>query len=98
MIRLDVSTLKYNGSIKLPYSLSWKTGLVTLPIKIEEIDKFEKENAKITNFIKKAFRSVNFKGLIGYRGRFVIQDHFSYRRNRNHFDLRLEVPIEKVRV
>jgi len=98
MIRLDVSTLKHNGSIKLPYSLSWKTGLVTLPIKIEEIDKFEKENAKITNFIKKAFRSTDFKGLIGYRGRFVIQDHFSYKRNRNHFDLRLEVPIEKVRV
>jgi len=97
MIRLDVSTLKYNGSIKVPYSLSWRTGLVTLPISIEKIDEFEKEDARVTNFIKKAFRNTDFKNLIGYRGRFVIQDHFSYKRNRNHFDLRLEVPVERVR-
>jgi hypothetical protein len=97
MIRLDVSTLKHNGSIKIPYSLSWKTGLIALPVKIEKIDEFEKEDAKITNFIKKGYRNTDFRNLIGYEGRFVIHDHFTYRRNRNHFDLRLEVPIERVR-
>lgn len=96
MIRLDVSTLRYNGSIKLPYSLSWKTGLVSIPVDINKIDEFEKEDATIDSVLvkKTAFKQVDLSKLVNYEGRFVIQEHFSYKRNSTHLDLRLEVPLQ----
>lgn len=95
MVRLDVSTLKYNGSIKMPYSLSYKTGLVSVPI--DDIDQFEKEDAKPFFFIKRSFKNLDYHKLIGYEGRFSIQEHYTYSRDRTHFDLRLEVPIDVVK-
>lgn len=47
-MRLDVSTVKPTGSIRAPYSLSIKTGLVSLPLKKDQILSFEKEQAVIS--------------------------------------------------
>lgn len=90
-IRLDVSTLKYKGSLKLPYSMSYKTGLYVKPLTIKELYSFEKEHATIIKNTV-AFKDVDVKNLVGYKGRFVIQEHFSKRQNKTHWDLRLEIP------
>lgn len=63
-IRLDVSTLKYLGSLRAPFSIHEKTGLVTVPITFEELDKFEKEDAKIPlkpHFLKKSYKNINLR-------------------------------------
>lgn len=45
--RLDVSTLKDQGTLLAPYSLNIKTGLVSLPMSINKVKTFEFEEAKI---------------------------------------------------
>jgi predicted RNA-binding Zn-ribbon protein involved in translation (DUF1610 family) len=96
-IRLDVSTLKRTGSIKMPYSLSYKTGLSVIPINISDIMAFNKENARIPGFQKSAYKDTDFSKLKGHTGRFAIQEHFTYKKGKAHFDLRLEVPVSITR-
>lgn len=58
-IRIDTSVVKYRGSTKAPYSLSARTGLVSAPVKIEDLPKTEKEDFKIEKIVKKA-ESISF--------------------------------------
>ncbi|OYT42272.1 MAG: hypothetical protein B6U78_01650 [Candidatus Aenigmarchaeota archaeon ex4484_224] len=52
-ILLDPSSMKKNGLVRAPYSIHSKTGLISLPIEINEIDKFEVSQAKIENGIER---------------------------------------------
>lgn len=45
--RLDVSTLKDQGTLLAPYSINIKTGLVSLPISVNRVRTFDFEEAKI---------------------------------------------------
>ena len=45
--------MKKNGLVRAPYSIHSKTGLISLPIEINEIDKFEVSQAKIENGIER---------------------------------------------
>jgi len=54
-ILIDWSSMKPQGDVRAPFSIHYKTGLVSLPLKIEELDKFNLEDAepfKILNLIK----------------------------------------------
>lgn len=44
-ILLDSSSMKPMGLVRAPYAVHSKTGLVSMPISIKELGKFEKENA-----------------------------------------------------
>jgi DNA primase len=44
-ILLDSSSMKPMGLVRAPYAVHSKTGLVSMPISIKELKKFEKENA-----------------------------------------------------
>jgi DNA primase len=44
-ILLDSSSMKPMGLVRAPYAVHSKTGLVSMPISIKELEKFEKENA-----------------------------------------------------
>jgi DNA-directed RNA polymerase subunit RPC12/RpoP len=56
-MRLDVSTLHGGGSISSPYSIHPTTGLVSLPLKKEELLKFKKEDATIDKVLSKLGKS-----------------------------------------
>lgn len=38
-------SMKPNGTIRAPFSLHWRTGLVAIPVQLEQIDDFEKQMA-----------------------------------------------------
>jgi len=75
-IRLDVSTLKTLGSLRAPYSLNEKTGLVSVPLELTELDSFKKEDAKIPlkpRFLKSTIqkyveylKQVSAQGIAGF--------------------------------
>jgi hypothetical protein len=89
-IRLDISTLNKLGSIRAPYSLNATTGLADVPLKIEDLATFQKDNARINHpFEKDAELETLPKG---YIGSFVIQEHKAEKAGL-HWDLRLEWPI-----
>jgi len=52
-ILLDWSCLKPEGDVRAPFSMHWKTGLVSVPVKLNEILKFEAENAKVEEVVKR---------------------------------------------
>jgi hypothetical protein len=88
-IRLDTSTLNRLGSIRAPYSLHASTGLSDIPVSLEDIDTFQKDNAKITRPFKRdaAVETVPK----GYAGSFVVQEHSAEKAGK-HWDLRLAWP------
>jgi len=52
VIRLDTSTLKRMGSLRVPGSLNVRTGLRCTPVSREELARFRKESAKIKGITK----------------------------------------------
>ena len=46
-ILIDWSSMKPNGDVRAPYSMHYKTGLISLPIKASELRTFNRENASI---------------------------------------------------
>ena len=52
MVRLDITTLHDTGSIRASYSLQSDTGLISLPISLEQLSKFEKKDAVIGDIKK----------------------------------------------
>jgi len=61
--RLDTSTLHRAGGLRVPYSLSGKTGLVCLPIDEDKLFDFEKEDAKIDKVLKKLYKKSSIEDL-----------------------------------
>ena len=51
-IRLDVSPLKYRGSVRAPYSLNAQTGLVSVPIALDKLPKVKKEDFTMNRALK----------------------------------------------
>ena len=63
-MRLDVSTLHDKGSIKAPYSLDHRTGLVSLPLQDKaHLDRFQKSDATIREVLKSAGLAAIFEGM-----------------------------------
>lgn len=58
-IRIDTTPLKNRGSIKAPYSLSARTGLIAAPVKLEDLPKVQRADFKI-NKIKMAAKKKEF--------------------------------------
>ncbi|MEM7821590.1 MAG: hypothetical protein QXX38_02130 [Candidatus Aenigmatarchaeota archaeon] len=52
-ILLDSSSMKPMGLVRAPYSLHSKTGLVSLPLSLKEVDEFEIKNASIENTLER---------------------------------------------
>jgi len=46
-IRIDTTPLKFRGSVKAPYSLSSRTGLVAAPVKLEDLPKVRHSDFRI---------------------------------------------------
>lgn len=53
MVRLDTTPLKVRGSVRAPYSLNASTGLVSAPVKIEELPNVKKEDFTIAEILRK---------------------------------------------
>jgi DNA ligase D-like protein (predicted 3'-phosphoesterase) len=102
-MRLDTSTLHETGGLRVPGSLSMKTGLRCM--EVPDILGFEKEKAKIDEVFKKFSKLEEYKEKRDFlvspepkpeekakkeKGMvFVIHDHYAKKAGR-HFDLRLE--------
>ena len=52
-IRLDTTPLKVRGSVRAPYSLDSRTGLVAAPVKIEDLKKIEKKDFTVDKIMRK---------------------------------------------
>jgi len=52
-ILLDPSSMKPMGLVRAPYGLHSKTGLISLPISIKELDEFEPENASVEKALER---------------------------------------------
>jgi len=50
-IRLDTSPLKRRGSVRAPYSLNAATGLVSAPVKIEDLPDIQKEDFTVDKIL-----------------------------------------------
>jgi len=100
-IRLDVSTLHNKGSLRAPYSLHSETGLVALPLKNNELDKFDpKKDATPEEVLKrKEFApGISMERTIqpipeesGKHWTLAVQEHNAKKAGK-HFDLRLVDP------
>lgn len=55
-IRLDVTPLKRRGSIRAPYSLNATTGLVSAPVKVEDLPDVRKEDFTIDKILSSIVR------------------------------------------
>jgi len=58
-ILLDPSSMKPLGLVRSPYGVHSKTGLVSLPIKIKELEEFEPEDAKIEKVLERYKKNGN---------------------------------------
>lgn len=106
-IRLDTTPLKRRGSIRAPFSLNATTGLVSAPVKIEDLPKTQKEDFTVdkilASIVKKAAaeyapgipksRKVHVIPEIKKptKWHLVIQEHDAHRAGK-HWDLRLVDP------
>jgi len=60
-ILLDWSSMKPEGDVRAPWSMHYKTGLVSVPVYFEELDTFKLEDARVEKvveqkeYLKKAF-------------------------------------------
>jgi len=52
-IRLDTTPMKVRGSVKAPYSLDARTGLVAAPVKLEELPNVKKTDFTVDKILKK---------------------------------------------
>ena len=52
-IRLDTTPLKVRGSVRAPYSLDGRTGLVAAPVKLEDLGKAKKKDFSIDKVLRK---------------------------------------------
>lgn len=59
MVRLDTTPLKVRGSIRAPYSLNASTGLVSAPVKIEDLPNVKKEDFTIDEILRKKTAAKN---------------------------------------
>lgn len=53
MVRLDTTPLKVRGSVRAPYSLNASTGLVSAPVKLEDLPNVKKEDFTIDEILRK---------------------------------------------
>jgi hypothetical protein len=53
-IRIDMTPLKFRGSVRAPFSLNASTGLVSTPVALDKIHKAEKGDFTINKIVKKA--------------------------------------------
>ena len=52
-IRLDTTPLKVRGSVRAPFSLDARTGLVAAPVKLEDLGKVKKKDFTIDKIVRK---------------------------------------------
>ena len=52
-IRLDTTPLKFRGSIRAPYSINADTGLVSAPVKIEELGSVQKQDFSVAKVLER---------------------------------------------
>jgi len=62
-IRIDLSPMKNRGSIKAPYSLSARTGLVAAPVKLEDMPKMQRSDFKIDKIASIRKRAISLESL-----------------------------------
>jgi len=53
MVRLDTTPLKVRGSVRAPYSLNASTGLVSAPVKLEDLPNVKKEDFTVDEILRK---------------------------------------------
>jgi len=51
-ILLDWSSMKEEGDVRAPWSMHYKTGLISVPLRIDDIDKFQIDAARVENVVK----------------------------------------------
>lgn len=52
-IRLDTTPLKYRGSVRSPYSIHSETGLVSAPVKIEDLPSVQKKDFTVQKVLER---------------------------------------------
>jgi hypothetical protein len=60
-IRIDLTPLKNKGSIKAPYSLDARTGLVSAPVKVDDIGKVKKTDFEIGKIKMAAIKNATIR-------------------------------------
>jgi DNA primase len=106
-IRLDMTPLKRRGSIRAPYSLNASTGLVSAPVKLEDLPDLKKEDFTVDKILAKIVKTAAAEFAPGIpksrkihtipevnqptKWHLVVQEHDAHKAGK-HWDLRLVDP------